>query len=93
MRRKEEASKVKQTIRQSNTAHPRQSLLQGKNELPRVGLKPTTLYTLDRVLYQYVYIHIHYIQYEQSPAIQPDKNNVLQHSDMNYKYMYKNMYM
>ena len=22
-----------------------------KNELPRVGLKPTTLYTLDRVLY------------------------------------------
>ena len=27
MRRKEEASKIKQTTRQSNTAHPRQSLL------------------------------------------------------------------
>ena len=37
--RKKEASKVKQTIRQSNTA-------------PRVGLKPTTLYTLDRALNQ-----------------------------------------
>ena len=35
-RRKKEASKVKQTTKQSNTAHPK------KNELPRVGLKPTT---------------------------------------------------
>ena len=41
--RKKEASKVKQT-RQSNIAHPRQSR---KNELPRVGLEPTTLYTLE----------------------------------------------
>ena len=28
-----------------------------KNELPRVGLKPTTLYTLDRALYMYMYVH------------------------------------
>ena len=33
--RKKEASKVKQTTRQSNTAHPRQSLFQRKNYLPQ----------------------------------------------------------
>ena len=54
MRRKKEVSKVKQT-RQSNTAHPRQSLFPKKNELPRVGLEPTILYTLDRALYQLSY--------------------------------------
>ena len=32
--------------RPSNTAHPRQSLFQRENELPRVGLEPTTLDTL-----------------------------------------------
>ena len=49
---KKEASKVKQTTRQNNTAHPRQSVtLLKKNELPRVGLEPTTLYTLDGALY------------------------------------------
>ena len=37
--RKKEASKVKQTTKQSNTAHPRQSLFQRKNELPRVDSK------------------------------------------------------
>ena len=47
--RKKEAIKVKQTTRQSNTTHPRQSFFLSKNELPRVGLEPTTLYTL---LYQ-----------------------------------------
>ena len=42
---KKEASKVKETTRQSNTAHnPRQSLFLRKNELPRVGLESTTLY-------------------------------------------------
>ena len=40
--RKKEASKVKQT-RQNNTAHPRQLIFPEKNELPRVGLEPTTL--------------------------------------------------
>ena len=42
------ASKVKQTTRQSNTAHPKQSLFLRKI---RVGFELTTLYTLDRVLY------------------------------------------
>ena len=28
------------------------------NELPRVGLEPTTLYTLDRVLYQLSYMYV-----------------------------------
>ena len=52
--RKKQARSNKQT-RQSNTAHPRQSLFtKKKNELPRVGLEPTTLHTLDRALYQYV---------------------------------------
>ena len=41
--RKKEAMKVKQTTRQINTAHPRQSLLLRK--MPRVGLELTTLYT------------------------------------------------
>ena len=45
--RKKQARSNKQTM-QSNTAHPRQSL---ENELLRVGLEPTTLYTLDRALY------------------------------------------
>ena len=53
--RKKQARSNKQT-RQSNTAHPRQSLfLYRKNELPQVGLEPTTLYTLDRALYQLSY--------------------------------------
>ena len=54
--KKKEESKVIQTTRQSNTAHPRQSLFQRKNELPRVGFEPTTLHTLDRVLYQLSYL-------------------------------------
>ena len=45
--------------RQSNTAHPRQSLFLEKNELPRVGLEPTTLYTLDSALYQLSYMYMY----------------------------------
>ena len=41
--RKKQARSNKQT-RQSNTAHPRQSLFLEKNELPQVGLEPTTLH-------------------------------------------------
>ena len=49
--KKKEASKVKQTIRQSNTAStPKAVTFPKKNELPQVGLQPTTLYTLDRAL-------------------------------------------
>ena len=39
--RKKEASKIKQTTRQSNI---KQSLFPKKNELPQVGLEPTTLF-------------------------------------------------
>ena len=53
--RKKQARSNKQT-RQSNTAHPRQSLFLEKNELPRVGLEPMTLYTLDRTLYLYMMV-------------------------------------
>ena len=42
--RKKEASKVIQITRQSNTAHPRESLFK-KKELPRLGFEPTTLVT------------------------------------------------
>ena len=52
--RKKQARSNKQT-RLSNTAHSRQSLFLRKNELPQVGLEPTTLYTPDRALYQLSY--------------------------------------
>ena len=61
MRRKEERSKqVKQTTRQSNTTHPRQSLFK-ENELPRVGFEPTTLCTCTCVyinMYVHAYIYV-----------------------------------
>ena len=54
MRRKEKISKVKQTTRQSNAAHtPKAVTFPKKNELPRVGLEPTILCTLDRALYHW----------------------------------------
>ena len=53
--RKKQARSNKQT-RQSNTAHPRQSLFLEKNELPQVGLEPTTL---GRALYMYMYVMLH----------------------------------
>ena len=52
--RKKQARSNKQT-RQSNTAYPRQSLFLEKISCLRLGLEPTTLYTLDRVLYQLSY--------------------------------------
>ena len=48
--RNKQASKDKQTTNQSNTTHPI-----WKNELPRVGFKPMTLYTLGRMLHQLSY--------------------------------------
>ena len=68
--RKKQARSNKQT-RQSNTAHPRQSLFLEKmscnqrlstyvlSHLAQVGLEPTTLYTLDRALYQLSYIYMY----------------------------------
>ena len=52
-RRKEERSKQDQT---NNKAKQQQSIPKAvpfpkKNELPQVGLEPTTLYSLDRALY------------------------------------------
>ena len=50
MRRKEERSKQGQTNKQGKaTQHTQGSHF---SELPRVGLEPTTLYSLDRALYQ-----------------------------------------
>ena len=51
--RKKEASKVIQiTIRQYSMSKAVTVTFPSKNELPRVGFEPTTLYTLDRMLYQ-----------------------------------------
>ena len=59
MRRKKERSKQGQTNKQTNKAKqhstPKAVTFPRKNELPRVGLEPTTLYTQDRVLYQLSY--------------------------------------
>ena len=55
---KEERSKQGHTnnkAKQHNT--PKAVTFPNKNELPRVGLEPTTLYTLDRVLYQLIQPH------------------------------------
>ena len=53
--RKKEASKVKQTNKTKQHSTHKAVTFPRKNELPRVGLEPTTLYTLDRVLYQLSY--------------------------------------
>ena len=45
--RKKEASKVKQTNKAKQHSTPKAVTFPRKNELPRVGLEPTTLYTLD----------------------------------------------
>ena len=55
MRRKKEASKVKQTNKAKQHSTPKAVTFPRKNELPQVGLEPTTLHTLDRVLYQLSY--------------------------------------
>ena len=57
--RKKEASKVKQTNKAKQHSTPKAVTFPRKNELPQVGLEPTTLYTLDRALYQlsmYMYV-------------------------------------
>ena len=54
MRRKEERSKQSQTNNKAKQhSTPTVVTSPKKNELPRVGLEPTTLYTLDRALYMY----------------------------------------
>ena len=78
--RKKEASKVKRTTRQSNTAHPRQSLF----ELPRVGLEPTTFYIHSRqstctytYMYMYMYMYLNHILMTSSSLISSDRNRTL----------------
>ena len=49
--------KVKQTNKAKQHSTPEAVTFPRKNELPRVGLEPTTLYTLDRALYQLSYMY------------------------------------
>ena len=69
---KKEANKVKQTNKAKQHSTPKAVTFPRKNELPRVGLEPTTLYTLDRALmymyigscgslmhYMYMYVYMH----------------------------------
>ena len=60
--RKKEASKVKQTNKAKQHSTPKAVTFPKKNELPRVGLEPTTLHTLDRALDLYIHVCI-YIMY------------------------------
>ena len=59
--RKKEARPYKQRCKQHST--PKAFTFPKKNELPRVGLEPTTLYTLDSALY---HVHICHV-----PAVTP----------------------
>ena len=53
----EERSKQGQTNNKAKEhSTPKAVTYPKKNELPRVGLEPTTLYTPDRALYLYVYV-------------------------------------
>ena len=65
---KKEASMVKQTNKAKQHSTPKAVTFPRKNELPQVGLEPTTfytqysiLYTLDRALYQLSYLQISHL--------------------------------
>ena len=49
---RDERKKQGQTNKAKQHSTPKAVTFPRKNELPRVGLEPTTLYTLDRALYQ-----------------------------------------
>ena len=49
--RKKQAGLNKQTNKAKQHSTPKAVTFPKKNELPRVGLEPTTLYSLDRALY------------------------------------------
>ena len=60
MRRKEERREQGQTNNKAKQhSTPKAVTFPKKNELPQVGLEPTTLYTLDRVLYPHDTVHVH----------------------------------
>ena len=52
---KEERKKQGQTNKAKQHSTPKAVTFPRKNELPQVGLEPTTLYTPDRALYQLSY--------------------------------------
>ena len=54
--RKKQARSNKNKAKQHST--PKAVTFPKKNELPRVGLEPTTLYTLDRALHMYMDFHM-----------------------------------
>ena len=56
--RKKQARSNKQTNKAKQHSTPKAVTFLRKNELPRVGLEPTTLHTLDRAQYMYMYIHL-----------------------------------
>ena len=57
MRRKKERSKQGQINKAKQHSTPKAVTFPRKNELPQVGLEPTTLYTLNRALYHlYIYV-------------------------------------
>ena len=53
----EERSKQGQTNKAKQHSTPKAVTFPNKNELPQVGLEPTTLYTLDRALSQLSYMY------------------------------------
>ena len=60
----EERSKQDQTNNKAKEhSTPKAVTYPKKNELPRVGLEPTTLYTLDRALYLYMYVCMYVCTY------------------------------
>ena len=59
MRDEKEASKVKQTNKAKQHSTPKAVTFPRKNELPRVGLELTTLYTPDRGLEIYIYMYMY----------------------------------
>ena len=58
--RKKQARSNKQTNKAKQHSTPKAVTFPKINELPQVGLKPTTLYTVDRALY---HMYIHYYNY------------------------------
>ena len=59
-RKKGERSKQGQTNNKAKQhSTPKAVTFPKKNELSRVGLEPTTLYTLDRALYHVYTVHVH----------------------------------
>ena len=57
--RKKQASKVKQTNKAKQHSTPKAVTFPRKNELPQVGLEPTTLYTPDMYMFASFFLPSH----------------------------------